>query len=543
MTEIVLTADRGSFTDYGGVSTLGYVACMPDRIVPKLMMDALFTPRIKYKSNGEAIVAPYALRKVEAILLKAGFKDVVVAPPEALGKVVDKETRLLGITVHDPYGLSPVSFKLTMLFGGGPAWNATFFNDLSQEIWRLRKKYNFKVFAGGPATWQLALERPDWLDTIYNGEAEVDLPKYVSSVYQGSDVPKDVRGRDAKVEEIPTIVKPARLGEVQVTRGCPRGCQFCSITPETYRTIPLEDVLKEVKLNIDAGARNIELLTDDILLYGSKRLAINREAIVTLFRKVKEEGAEQIFFPHISSPAVVESPETVMEISDIAEYKKHRAEAPVVGLESGSTRIISKYMRGKPFPYRPEDWGKVIIESTGILNDAYITSAYTMTVGFPDETDEDVQQSIDLVHKLFDSGGKAWVFPLPVIPITSTKISRNPFPELEKLPGKYWELLYVSWKKDLELTRIVLPQMTERMNSKITKTIVNTVMDHTFSNIEGVFKELMETRGRKSYEYSTVELNSVIGIFRSIYWLMLVFSRRGTDYIGKSTSSSSGSST
>jgi radical SAM superfamily enzyme YgiQ (UPF0313 family) len=166
-----------------------------------------------------------------------------------------------------------------------------------------------------------------------------------------------------------------------------------------------------------------------------------------------------------------------------------------------------------------------------------------MTVGFPDETDEDVQQSIDLVHKLFDSGGKAWVFPLPVIPITSTKISRNPFPELEKLPGKYWELLYVSWKKDLELTRIVLPQMTERMNSKITKTIVNTVMDHTFSNIEGVFKELMETRGRKSYEYSTVELNSVIGIFRSIYWLMLVFSRRGTDYIGKSTSSSSGSST
>ncbi len=52
---------------------------------------------------------------------------------------------------------------------------------------------------------------------------------------------------------------------------------------------------------------------------------------------------------------MVESPKTVMEISEIAEYKKHRAEAPVVGLESGSTRIISKYMRGKPFPYRPED--------------------------------------------------------------------------------------------------------------------------------------------------------------------------------------------
>ncbi|MGC8561626.1 MAG: B12-binding domain-containing radical SAM protein [Thermoplasmata archaeon] len=543
MTEVVLTADRGSFTDYGGVSTLGYVACMPDRIVPKLMMDALFTPRIKYKSNGEAIVAPYALRKVEAILLKAGFKDVVVAPPEALGKVIDKDTKLLGITVHDPYGLSPVSFKLTMLFGGGPAWNATFFNELSREISRLKRKYNFKVFAGGPATWQLALDRPDWLDTIYNGEAEVDLPTYVREVYSGTGIQREVRGKDAKVEEIPTIVKPARLGEVQVTRGCPRGCQFCSITPETYRTVPLEDVLKEVRINLDAGARNIELLTDDILLYGSKRHATNRDAVVTLFRRVKEEGAEQIFFPHISSPAVVESPETVMEISEIAEYKKHRGEAPVVGLESGSTRIITKYMRGKPFPYRPEDWGNVILESTRILNYAYITPAYTMTIGFPDETDEDVQQSIDLVQKLFDSGGKAWVFPLPVIPITSTKISRNPFPELEKLPGKYWELLYVSWEKDLELTRMVLPQMTERMNNRITKFIVNTVMDHTFSNIEDVFRELMETRGRKSYEYSKVELNSVFGIFRSIYWLMLTFSRKGNRKTGESTSSGSGSST
>ncbi len=521
MTEVVLTADRGSFTDYGGVSTLGYVACMPHRIVPKIMMDALFTPRIKYTSQGEAFVAPYALRKVEAILLRAGIKDVVVVPPEAIGRAIDRDTKLVGITVHDPYGLSPVSFKLTMLFGGGPAWNATFFRELSKEIARLRKRYEFKVFAGGPATWQLAMERPDWVDTIYNGEAEIDLPDYVRQVLSGKDIPREVVGRDARVEEIPTIVKPARLGEVQVTRGCPRGCQFCSITPETFRTIPMDDIIKEVRINLDAGQKNIELLTDDILLYGSKRLETNREAVVKLFSNVKEEGAEQIFFPHISSPAVLRSPEAVMDISDIAEYRKYRSEAPVVGLESGSTRIISKYMRGKPFPYKPEDWGNVIIESTRILNDAYITPAYTMTIGFPDETDEDVQQSIDLVKQLFDSGGKAWVFPLPVIPITSTKISRNPFPELERLPTKYWELLYVSWKKDLELTMEILPQMTKRMSSKITKAIVNTVMSLTFSNIENVFLELMETRGRKSYEFSNIELNSVLGVLKSIYWLAL----------------------
>ncbi len=61
MARIVLTADRGgSFTEYAGVSTLGYVACMPARLVPpRLMMDKMFTPPNAYHRNGgEATVAP-----------------------------------------------------------------------------------------------------------------------------------------------------------------------------------------------------------------------------------------------------------------------------------------------------------------------------------------------------------------------------------------------------------------------------------------------------------------------------------------------------
>lgn len=161
MAKIVLTADRGSFTEYGGVSTLGYVACMPSRVVPRIMMDTLFTPPSAHYRTGEAIRAPYALRKVESIIANNGYNDVVVAPPEKLEKVVGPDTRLLGITVHDPFGMSPVAFKLTMLFGGGHSWTADFFSELASKISKLRRKYNFRVFAGGPATWQLAMERPD----------------------------------------------------------------------------------------------------------------------------------------------------------------------------------------------------------------------------------------------------------------------------------------------------------------------------------------------------------------------------------------------
>lgn len=517
MPTVVLTADRGTFTDYGGISTLGYVACMPSRIVPRPLMNLLFTPEMKSYRSGEAVYAPYALRKVEAALLERGV-DVMVVPPDNLDKVIDENTKVLGITVHDPRGLSPVSMKLTMLFGGGPAWNAVFFDEMGRRIWQLKKKYGFRVVAGGPATWQLVLERPEWVDTIFNGEAEVDLPNIIKDAIEGRQIPSDVKGRDPKVEEIPTIKKPSRLGEVQVTRGCPRGCQFCSITPETFRSIPLKDILEEVKLNISHGQKSVELLTDDILLYGSNRLRTNHDAVVELFRSVKEAGADQIYFPHISAPPVVTDEKTVLEISDIAEYKKYRAEAPVVGLESGSKRIIYKYMRGKSFPFKPEEWGEVIVNATSILNKASITPCYTMTIGYPDETDDDVQESIDLVSNLFSSGNRSWVFPLPVIPMGSTKISKNPFPALKTLPSKYWELLYLSWKNDLRVTREVFPDMTGRMFSSTLRGIVNLLMDRTLAHVEEVFKELMETKGEKAYEYSLIDLNSITGVLRSIYW-------------------------
>jgi hypothetical protein len=76
--EVILTADRGSFTDYGGSSVLGYVACMPARLVPRFFMDRLFTLLIKSDRYGRALTAPYALRKLEAPLIRSGFSTWVV---------------------------------------------------------------------------------------------------------------------------------------------------------------------------------------------------------------------------------------------------------------------------------------------------------------------------------------------------------------------------------------------------------------------------------------------------------------------------------
>jgi radical SAM superfamily enzyme YgiQ (UPF0313 family) len=516
---VVLTSDRGSFSEYSRSSALGYFCCLPSRLVPRFLMDHLFAPPAETGGRVEALTAPYALRKVEAALIRNGISDVVVVPPEQLERAVGPRTRVVGMTAHDPFGLSPVSTKLTMLFGGGPSWNESYFAELGERVRSLKAQYRFAVVAGGPGIWQMSYHRPPWVDTVYQGEAEVDLPLLIRSLFAGGTPPSIVQGRAPTLEQIPPIVKAARMGEVQVTRGCPRGCEFCSITPDRYRTVPFETIEREMAVNFAAGEVNVELITDDILLYGAKKLRTNHEAVVDLFRRIKRAGAGQIGFPHISAPAVRESPQTVLEMGRIAEWEKRRGLTPVVGLETGSLRIFRKYMPAKSFPYKPEEWNELVLDATITMNEAGIDPCYTLTIGYPDETNEDVDKSVDLVQSFIDRGLNAFLFPLPVIPITTSRLRGNAMPELETLPERYWDLLSLCWKRDLELVRALLPSIVGRMTNPLARQITSYMAERVSPRVTRLFEQYAETHGRSAYRYRQLRIQGVRGAFRSILWL------------------------
>nr|AIE93259.1 Fe-S oxidoreductase [uncultured marine thaumarchaeote AD1000_33_B07] len=66
-------------------------------------------------TNGVAKFAPYGLRKVEAGLLRDGFKreDVVVAHPDHIEKFIGPETEVVGTHEMDPLGMGPVTMTFT----------------------------------------------------------------------------------------------------------------------------------------------------------------------------------------------------------------------------------------------------------------------------------------------------------------------------------------------------------------------------------------------------------------------------------------------
>ena len=88
----------------------------------------------------------------------------------------------------------------------------------------------------------------------------------------------------------------------------------------------------------------------------------------------------------------------------------------VFPVESGSQRILDKYATGKNnlttmnFP---------LLMKT--MTDIGIKAPVNMMIGFPDETEDEMKQSITLAHKLMDSGAPYVTFFIP-IPFPGSKL-------------------------------------------------------------------------------------------------------------------------
>lgn len=86
------------------------------------------------------------------------------------------------------------------------------------------------------------------------------------------------------------------------------------------------------------------------------------------------------------------------------------------------------------------------------------------------------------------------------------------------MPSKYWELLYLSWKYNFKTTRKIIPHMVDRLNP-ITRGILNLMTDTVFKNLDKIFLQLSETKGQKSRDFATVNLNTIPGFFKTVYWI------------------------
>src|SRR4030043_311368 len=294
----------------------------------------------------------------------------------------------------------PVSKTYSSLVGGGEPMNAIEFRDLVRHP--SFQRYKPKIIVGGAGAWQL--ERKDimrsyGLDCVVIGESETIVTELFTKAAKGENIPTIVHcNPNIALEEIPTIKHASIYGCVEISRGCGRNCQFCTPTMQQRMTFSIDKIMKEVAVNVKEGNGRITLTTEDIFLYGAKDNGVipNKEAVIALLKEVSSyPGVTAVPPAHMSPPPAVNTPSLIKEAAEILierNWQGYRGK-PIVtvgtGVETGSVRLMRKYMAGEQLPFWPGEWGELVPQAFGILNDNNWFPLATLILGLPEENEDD----------------------------------------------------------------------------------------------------------------------------------------------------------
>ncbi len=459
---IVLTTSRAEGSIYGYDPFVAFTNTFPHKLFPQKMLDEWFKP-LRNK-DGSAQFVPYGLRKVETLLMKEfGEENVVTANACDLDRFVGDDTELICATTMDPVGLAYVSTTYNSLIGfGGDALNASEFRWMMERPAMKRK--GPKKLLGGAGVWQIneaKMAEKFGFDYLFHGEAEASIADTVKRILAGEKMDRDIHGAKPTPEQIPLISRAASYGMVEVTRGCGRMCKFCTPTMRKRYSVPLDTIMKEVHTNVKYGSEMIFIATEDIFLYKCReRFKPNKEALVELYSKIAAvEGVKYIQVSHGALAPIVYDPKVLEELTPILiektrwapEYKANYPKKFItveVGIETGSTKLMNKHMSGKALPFSVDHWPELVLQGVGNMNDNDWWPLCTLMTGLPDETEDDLLRTLELVDNL--KGSHSFLTPLLFIPIEEALLSEAKRVNLDHLTELQWEFITQCWRHNID---------------------------------------------------------------------------------------------
>ena len=274
------------------------------------------------------------------------------------------------------------------------------------------------------------------------------------------------------VEDLPGKRKyPFKTG-VNIMFGCNNFCSYC-IVPYVRgreRSREPEDILEEIRGLVSDGVVEVMLLGQNVNSYGK-----TLETPVTfaqLLRKVNEiEGLQRIRF--MTSHPKDLSEELIDAMKDCDKVCGHLH----LPLQSGSSRILEKMNR----KYTKENYLALVERIKEKMPDISLTT--DIIVGFPGETEEDFEETLDVVRKVrYDS---AYTFIYSRRTGTPAAAMENQVPE-EVVKERFARLLKEVQTISAEITDsrvghtvpVLLEEVNEQDETLITGRLSNNAVVH-----------------------------------------------------------------
>lgn len=245
----------------------------------------------------------------------------------------------------------------------------------AEEVEKIRTSYRFvDIIFGTHNIYKLA---ELLFDRLATGRMEVDVWEGTSEI----------------VEDLPADRKYSFKSGVNIMFGCNNFCSYC-IVPYVRgreRSRDPEDIVAEIRRLASEGVKEVMLLGQNVNSYG-KTLG-SPISFAQLLRRVEAiDGIERIRF--MTSHPKDLSDELIQVMKDSEKICRH-LHLPV---QSGSSRILEKMNRR----YTKEQYLSLVDRIRAAIPDISLTT--DIIVGFPGETEEDFQDTLDVVRRVrYDS--------------------------------------------------------------------------------------------------------------------------------------------
>ncbi|WP_297634584.1 tRNA (N6-isopentenyl adenosine(37)-C2)-methylthiotransferase MiaB [uncultured Clostridium sp.] len=233
-----------------------------------------------------------------------------------------------------------------------------------------------------------------FVDIIFGTHNAYKFPEYLSRVQTEGVQIKEILDKETDiVEGIPIDRESSVKAFVTIMYGCNNFCTYCVVpyVRGRERSRKSEDILNEIKDLVSKGYKEITILGQNVNSYG-KGLEEDIN-FAKLLRKINEvDGLERLRFMTSHPKDLTE--EVIYAIRDCSKI----CEQIHLPVQSGSDRLLKVMNRH----YDKERYLYLIDLIKKEIPNVSITT--DIIVGFPGETEEDFQDTLDLVDKVkYDS--------------------------------------------------------------------------------------------------------------------------------------------
>ncbi|WP_019530708.1 tRNA (N6-isopentenyl adenosine(37)-C2)-methylthiotransferase MiaB [Dasania marina] len=235
-------------------------------------------------------------------------------------------------------------------------------------------------------------DRAPFVDLIFGPQTLHRVPTMIEAKKHNGPVVVDVTFPEIeKFDNLPEPTVDGPSAFVSIMEGCSKYCTFCVVPYTRGEEVsrPFDDVIAEIAGLADKGVRDVNLLGQNVNAYrGLNHLdeVVDFAELVTFVARIP--GIERIRYT--TSHPVEFSDALIEAYAQVPELVSH-LHLPV---QSGSDKILAAMKRG----HTRAEYISKINRLKAIRPDISLSSDFI--IGFPGETDQDFQDTMDLIHEV-----------------------------------------------------------------------------------------------------------------------------------------------